>query len=95
MGRDEFMVEHRGTAVSSVSSLKIKCLLDANAYCEKHGLAMVPVSTEGHEKTAWATASCELVFLAIPPNDPRNKTPFLERSPDSVKVIKEEIKTSN
>ena len=97
MGRDEFMVEHQGGAYSSASALKILCLRDANKYCIEHGLVMVPVSTSGKDGQieAWGSirGNCELVFLAVPANDPRNKTPNMERSPDSVNVIKQEIKT--
>jgi hypothetical protein len=90
MGKDTFIVVHRGEIYSTVGSLKIECLSDANAYCQKKGLVMVPVSTSGHDGGVGVIGECELVFLAVPASDPRNTSPNMERSPDSVKVIKNE-----
>jgi hypothetical protein len=86
MGKDTYMVCHRGSTYSTEGSLKILCLQDANKYCEQRGLAMVVVSTTGHDGSFWTSrgGECELVFLAVPPNDPRNTLPNMERAPDSV-----------
>lgn len=75
MGKDTFMICHRGEIYSTVGSLKITCLRDANKYCEKRGLVMVPVSTSGHDGGLGVMGTCELVFLAVPANDPRNVSP--------------------
>jgi hypothetical protein len=77
MGKDTFFVSHTGSTLTTVSSLKVECLKDANQYCEQRGLAMVVVSTTGHDGRFWTSkrAECELVFLAVPPNDPRNRPP--------------------
>jgi hypothetical protein len=94
MGRDTFMVEHGGWPDMNESSLEAKCFREANAFCEKKGLVMVPVSINGTDGRVFANnASCKVVFLAVPPNDPRNAPPHLERSPDAVTkqiIIKKE-----
>lgn len=86
MGKDTFMICHRGEIYSTVGSLKITCLRDANKYCEKRGLVMIPVSTSGHDGGFGVMGTCELVFLAVPADDPRNVSPNMMRAPDSVNV---------
>ena len=55
MGKDTYMVCHRGSTYSTEGSLKILCLQDANKYCEQRGLAMVVVSTTGHDGSFWTS----------------------------------------
>lgn len=68
MGKDEFMVSHKGSAYSTESALKAKCLKDANRYCEERGLEMTVVSTIGHDPAFGVMGVCELVFKASPTN---------------------------
>lgn len=83
MGKDTYLSSRRGTAWSTIGSLKAKCLKDADRFCKKNGLAMVPVSTAGRNGGFGVMGSCEVVFLAVPPNDPRNVPPDVIRDSDS------------
>jgi hypothetical protein len=82
MGRDTYMVAHKGSSWSTVSSLKAECLKDANRYCDKRRLAMVPISTSGHDGGFGIVGSCELTFRAVKESDAENVRPNMERSPD-------------
>ncbi len=66
MGKDTYMVSHKGGAGSTQFSLKAKCLKEANKFCEKKGLVMVVVSTAGRDPGFGVMGSCEVEFpLAV------------------------------
>lgn len=82
MGKDTYMVAYRGTDLNTMYGLKAQCLKSANEYCEKQGLAMVVVSTSGHDGNPVPfddkPAVCELIFKAVPTNSPQNVAPVLD-----------------
>lgn len=84
MGKDTYLINRRGSMFSTVGSLRIQCLKEANRFCEKKGLEMVAVSTSGRNGAPGVVGSCELVFLAVPPNDPRNVPPDVLKDSDSI-----------
>ena len=84
MGKDTYLISRRGSMFSTVGSLRIKCLKEANRFCDKRGLAMVAVSTSGRNGAAGVVGSCELVFLAVPPDDPRNVPPDVLKDSDEI-----------
>jgi len=90
MGKDTYFVSYKGSAFATAGSAKAKCYRLADDFCAKRGLAMVPKSVLAHETAPFAPATCELEFLAVPKDDPRNQTPNLIRAPDSVNVIKQQ-----
>lgn len=75
MGGDTFFVEHRGSSWSTSSSLKLKCLKDANKFCNKRKLSMVVIQTSGHDGGFGVVGSCELIFKAVPTNSIENVSP--------------------
>ncbi len=69
MGRDTYMVAYQGSTLQSKASLEAKCLNDANAFCAKKGLVMVPISSSGRNGLPvpfGKGGTCELVFKAVP-----------------------------
>jgi len=52
-------------------AMKQKCLRDADRFCRKRGLGMVPVNATVRDGQAFVNnASCEFVFKAVPTNSP-------------------------
>jgi len=71
MGANTFMVEHGGWPHMNQFALEAKCVRDANRYCERRGLVMVPVSTSGQEGQAFShNATCKFIFRAVPMKQP-------------------------
>jgi hypothetical protein len=83
MGKDTYMISRKGTGWATHGEMKAKCYRDANKFCAKRGLEMVPVSTTGKDGTpGFLPATCELTFRAVPPNDPENVRPIIQKVPD-------------
>src|ERR1022692_1971267 len=84
MGKETYMIQHGGWPHMNESSLEAKCLKDANSFCEKRGLVMVPVSINGIDGRAFVNnASCKVVFRAVPKGSPEDVPPAMMRAPDS------------
>jgi len=76
MGKDTYMVERGGWPHMNQFALETHCLKDANRFCEKRGLAMVPISRIGRDGQVFQNnATFKLVFRAVPPNSPMNVPP--------------------
>jgi hypothetical protein len=83
MGRDTYMISRKGSGWATEGELKAKCYRDADKFCTKRGLAMVPVSEKGKDGTpGFFPATCELVFRAVSPDDPENARPLMQKVPD-------------
>jgi hypothetical protein len=87
MGKDTYMVARKGSSWSTATSLKAKCLKDANEYCERRGLVMVPVSFAGRDGGIGVMGSCEVVFRAVSPTDAENVRPNMR--PDANQIIEQ------
>lgn len=92
MGKDTYFVSYKGSAFATAGSAKAKCYRLANEFCERQGLVMVPKSITAQETAPFAPATCQLEFLAVSKDDPRNVSPDMKRAPDSVSVIKEDLR---
>lgn len=49
---------------------KADCYRSADAWCQKRGLIMVPVNSEGREPIIGRGGSAELTFRAVKPSQP-------------------------
>ena len=45
----------------------MSCYRDADRFCKRNGLSMVPVSVTGHDASVGIAATCELTFKAVQP----------------------------
>jgi len=88
MGRDTYMISGSSPGLIGSGSVRAKLLRQADEWCRKRGLVMVPVNFSGHDAVVggqWANA--EVTFRAVPPSDAENKRPTYERAPDYHEVI--------
>lgn len=70
VGGGVYMLSKNGTGVSVGSNLKADLYREANAWCEKQGLVMVPVSESGTDGVAGLSlGSAEIKFRAVKPGD--------------------------
>jgi hypothetical protein len=90
MGNNTFMITHQAaTGFSGSGSLKAEVVRDAAKYCEMQGKQMKVVSiTEAKPPYILANyPKAEIVFKALPPNDPELKTePSYDPSGTQIKV---------
>jgi len=69
MGSNTYMIERGGWPHMNEFALESKCYKDANNFCQKRGLAMVVVSTDGQAGQDFGhNASFKLVFKAVQTN---------------------------
>jgi hypothetical protein len=74
LGKDTYMVQRGGWPHMNMYALQAKCVEDANRFCAKRGLVMVPVSTVGRDGNVLANnATFKLEFMAVPTNSPLNR----------------------
>ena len=90
MGNNTFMITHQAaTGFSGSGSLKADVVRDAAKYCEMRGKQMKVVSiTEALPPYIFGNfPKAEIVFKALPPNDPELKTePAFDPSGIQIKV---------
>jgi hypothetical protein len=70
MGSDKYMVEVRGSSLSTKASNEAKCLELATGYCRERGLVMEVISTSGRNGLPVPFGhggDCQLVFRAAKP----------------------------
>lgn len=83
MGRDTYTISGSSPGLINQGAVKAKLLRRADDWCRKRGLVMVPLNSMGNDAVVGGKwASCELIFRAVPPNDPENKRPTFGRMPD-------------
>jgi len=95
MGKDTYMISGMSPGMVSAGGVRAKLLREANRWCAKRGLAMVPLSYSGQGAViGQRAANAEIIFRAVPPNDPENKRPNPERQADYHEVITTEMRPS-
>ena len=82
-GPDTYTVTSAGAGFDT-GGVRRHCYEKANAFCQKQGLVMMPVSinVKGGE-LGRHPPTAELVFRALKPGDPEIKRPSIER-PDAI-----------
>jgi hypothetical protein len=84
-GRDTYMLSKQGTALSSGATVKASLYKEADAWCRKQNLVMVPVSertTDGVPGVHFASA--EITFRAVRSDDPENQRTNMKPTPNQV-----------
>jgi len=83
MGRDTYMISGMSPGLVNSGAVRAKLLRQADAWCRKQGLVMVPVSYSGQDAIyGQQAANAEVIFRAVPPSDPENQRPTFGRAPD-------------
>lgn len=88
MGRDTYMISGSSPGLIGSGNVRAKLLREADEWCRKRGLVMVPVNYSGSDAVVmgkWANA--EVMFRAVPASDFENKRPTFERGPDHHQMI--------
>jgi len=84
-GRDTYMISKQGTALSSGATVKATLYKEADAWCRKQGLVMVPVSEHTTDGVPGAHfASAEITFRAVRSDDPENQRTNMKPIPNQV-----------
>ena len=74
MGRDTYMLSKSGTALSSGATVKASLYREADAWCRKQGLVMVPLSEDSSDGVPGRhLANAEIRFRAVSPGDVENQ----------------------
>lgn len=86
-GPDTYMVSRSIEVFSTGAGGKAALYREANDWCMKRGLIMVPVSTDAREPVVGGRlGSAELVFRALRPGDPEIKRNSVEK-PDYIQRV--------
>lgn len=87
-GPDTYFVSRGPLPIwASAARAKSDCYQEADAWCRKRGLVMVPVSSAAKDAIAGKEpGSAELTFRALKPGDPEIKRSNIE-APDKTKRI--------
>jgi len=73
-GPDTYMVSKSVSAFTTVGRAKASAYREANAWCARRGLVMVPVSVETQNPVAGQhMGNADLTFRALKPGDPEIK----------------------
>jgi hypothetical protein len=81
------MVSKSISGFSSGSAAKAQLYREANAWCAKRGLLMMPLATDSQEPVMGrGMGTAELTFRALPPGDPEIRRPMTER-PDYIQRV--------
>jgi len=84
-GRDTYMISKQGTALSSGARVKATLYKEADAWCRKQGLVMVPVSEHTTDGVPGVhLASAEITFRAVRSDDPENQRTNMKPIPNQV-----------
>lgn len=89
MSENTYMIEHRGSSLSTQASNEAKCFDEANRFCADRGLVMIPVSTTGRNGLAVPFGhggDAKLVFKAVQPGSAQAKEVTAEPNDQSASL---------
>ena len=85
-GPDTYIVSQKVSSFGSTGGGKAAAYREANAWCAKRGLVMVPISVDTREARPGQMGTAELTFRALRPGDPEIVRPTVEK-PDHVQRV--------
>jgi hypothetical protein len=88
MGRDTYMIAGSSPGLVQSATIRARLLREADSWCRKQGLVMVPLNYSGREAVIGSNcANSEIIFRAVPPTDAENQRIRYERAADRHEVI--------
>jgi hypothetical protein len=88
MGRDTYMIAGSSPGLVQSATIRARLLREADSWCRKQGLVMVPLNYSGREAVIGShCANSEVIFRAVPPTDAENQRVRYERGVDRHEVL--------